>query len=52
MVSEVREHSRKPDETYARIEELFDGPYLEIFARSRRDGWASIGNEVEKFGRQ
>ena len=52
MVSEIREHSRKPDETYARIEALFDGPYLEIFARSRRDGWASIGNEVEKFGRQ
>ena len=52
MVSEVREHSRKPDETYARIEELFDGPYLEIFARTHRSGWAAIGNEVGKFGRQ
>ena len=52
LVSKVREHSRKPDEVYERIEELFDGPYLEIFARQRRDGWFAIGNEVDRFGRQ
>lgn len=52
MVSPLREHSRKPDEIYDRIEELFDGPYLEIFARTRRSGWAALGNEVDKFGRQ
>jgi len=49
IVAPRREHSRKPDETYARIEALCDGPYLELFARSRREGWSSWGNEVGKF---
>lgn len=44
-----REHSRKPDEIYERIEALVGGPYLEMFARQRRDGWDSWGNEVDKF---
>lgn len=45
-----REHSRKPDEQYSRIETLFDGPYLELFARQRRGGWSSWGNQTDKFG--
>ena len=45
----LREHSRKPDEIYGRIERLVDGPYIELFARQRRPGWDSWGNEVEKF---
>lgn len=45
-----RQHSRKPDEIYSRIERLVDGPYLEVFARQRRTGWDSWGNEVDKFG--
>jgi N6-adenosine-specific RNA methylase IME4 len=45
-----REHSRKPDEQYARIEALVAGPRLELFARSRRPGWDAWGNQVEKFG--
>ena len=49
IVSPVREHSRKPDEQYERIEEFCCGPYLELFARSRRPGWTSWGNEVGKF---
>jgi N6-adenosine-specific RNA methylase IME4 len=44
-----REHSRKPDEIYARVEELLDGPYLELFARSERPNWTCWGNEVGKF---
>ena len=44
-----REHSRKPDEIYSRIEALVDGPYLEMFARQRWPGWDSLGNEVGKF---
>lgn len=44
-----REHSRKPDETYDRIEALVDGPYLELFARQTREGWHCYGNEVTKF---
>jgi N6-adenosine-specific RNA methylase IME4 len=39
-------HSAKPDEQYDRIETLVGGPYLELFARSTREGWSSWGNEV------
>ena len=39
IVSPRREHSRKPDEAYDRIEALCDGPYLELFARFSRPGW-------------
>jgi hypothetical protein len=38
-----REHSRKPDEVYARIEALGEGPYLEVFARFSRPGWDRWG---------
>lgn len=41
-----REHSRKPDETHERIEQLLDGPYMELFARQRRLGWDSWGNQL------
>ncbi len=44
-----REHSRKPDEIYSRIEALVDGPYLEMFARQCRRGWTSMGDELDKF---
>ena len=44
-----REHSRKPDCVYERIEKLVEGPYLEIFARTQKQGWDSIGNESDKF---
>jgi N6-adenosine-specific RNA methylase IME4 len=47
-----REHSRKPDEIYDRIEALVDGPYLEMFARNRRPGWSSMGLEIDKFTTQ
>lgn len=45
--SRKREHSRKPDELYDIIESCSPGPYLELFARRRRNGWTSIGDEVE-----
>ena len=41
-----REHSRKPDELYDIIEACSPGPYLELFARHRRKGWAQWGNEA------
>lgn len=41
-----REHSRKPDEQYDLIESCSPGPYLELFARSVRDGWYAWGNEA------
>ncbi len=49
VISPRREHSRKPDEVYERIEALCEGPYLEIFARSARDGWHNFGIEADAF---
>jgi len=49
VVSERREHSRKPDEMYGYIENMLEGPYLEMFARNTRQGWDNFGNEVNKF---
>lgn len=45
----LREHSRKPDEQYKRIERLVEGPYLECFARQTWPGWSVWGNETDKF---
>lgn len=39
-------HSEKPDEFYELVEQLFRGPYLELFARRQREGWTCLGNEV------
>lgn len=48
IYSNVMQHSRKPDEQYAKIERLYpQGPYLEMFARRTRPGWHVWGNEVE-----
>ena len=41
------EHSRKPDSIYELIEWCCPKPYLELFARRKRDGWTSWGNELE-----
>ena len=32
-----------------RVERLYDGPYLELFARSRRDGWDGWGDQAGMF---
>ncbi len=48
IFSPVREHSRKPDDQYRKIEALYPNKrYLELFARRRRDGWDAFGNEVD-----
>jgi N6-adenosine-specific RNA methylase IME4 len=44
--SQKREHSRKPDELYPVIEACSPGPYLELFARYPKPGWAVWGNEA------
>lgn len=43
-----REHSRKPDEQYALVEACSPGPYLEMFARGERPGWAVWGNQADE----
>ncbi len=45
----IREHSRKPDAQYERIEALVGGPRLEMFARRSFPGWDAWGNEPTKF---
>lgn len=50
IVAPKREHSRKPDEQYPRLERLFgDVPRAELFCRNTRSGWDAWGNEVGKF---
>jgi N6-adenosine-specific RNA methylase IME4 len=49
IIEPRREHSRKPDCVYERIERLVAGPYVELFARTTRKGWSSWGNQVGKF---
>lgn len=39
-------HSSKPEAFYDLVESCSPGPYLEIFARGQRDGWASWGAEA------
>lgn len=49
IIEPRRQHSRKPDCCYDRIERLVAGPYLEMFARTTRPSWSSFGNQVDKF---
>jgi N6-adenosine-specific RNA methylase IME4 len=48
LSSRKREHSRKPDEQYPILEACSRGPYLELFARGEREGWASWGNQADE----
>ena len=38
------EHNAKPDEAYRLVESCSPGPYLEIFARGKREGWSCWGS--------
>jgi len=42
-----KRHSEKPEEFYSLIESISDEPRLELFARNKRKGWASWGNEID-----
>jgi len=48
IFTEVRgKHSKKPDCVYQWIEKAFpQAKKLEMYARTRRDGWAAWGNEI------
>ena len=46
----VQDHSHKPEEQYAIIERISEGPYLELFARrqpSSSADWSVWGNEID-----
>jgi len=40
-------HSKKPIQIYEMIESMYSGPYIELFARNKREDWKSWGNELE-----
>lgn len=44
--SRKREHSRKPDEMIQLIESCSPGPYLELFARGKRNNWDMWGDQA------
>jgi N6-adenosine-specific RNA methylase IME4 len=46
IMAPVGAHSEKPDEAYRRMERLFGGPRLELFARKPREGWHTWGDEL------
>lgn len=40
-------HSKKPEIVYGIIEKMYPGKkYVELFARNKREGWESYGNEL------
>lgn len=43
IISNRREHSRKPEEYYRRVEHYAVGPRLDMFAGAERPGWTSYG---------
>lgn len=47
LATRKREHSRKPDELYDIVESCSPGPYLELFARQRRERWDAWGDETD-----
>jgi N6-adenosine-specific RNA methylase IME4 len=49
IIAPRRAHSRKPDEQYGKVERLYPGPYLELFARQRWPNWASWGDQADLF---
>jgi len=49
IVSPIRAHSQKPNETRTRIKQLVGGNAIELFARNNIDGWDCWGNEVGKM---
>jgi len=44
--AQVTKHSKKPEIVYEMIEKMYTGPYIELFARTKREGWGSWGNEI------
>jgi N6-adenosine-specific RNA methylase IME4 len=49
FAADRQQHSVKPQMAYHIIEKASPGPRLELFARTHRDGWDVVGNQVEPF---
>ena len=46
MFNSTGKHSTKPDEFYKKVEIMSPEPYIDIFARRKREGWDVWGDEV------
>lgn len=49
LISRKEEHSKKPDAVYDLINRCSPGPFLELFARQKIEGWTQWGNELETY---
>jgi N6-adenosine-specific RNA methylase IME4 len=47
IVAPRGKHSEKPKIMYEVIEKVSHNPYIELFARDKRNGWDTWGDEVE-----
>ncbi|MCX6268508.1 MAG: MT-A70 family methyltransferase [Bacteroidetes bacterium] len=47
--TQKQENSRKPDELYELIERCSPAPFLEIFARGKRNGWDVFGDQADEY---
>jgi N6-adenosine-specific RNA methylase IME4 len=45
-------HSEKPQEFRQLIEQLYDGPRVELFAREKHPGWQSFGNDARLWAQE
>jgi N6-adenosine-specific RNA methylase IME4 len=41
------DHSAKPDKFYDIVEKINPGPYLDLFARTKRQGWTCWGDQIK-----
>ena len=46
ITEERTEHSKKPERFYEIIEDIYKGKKIELFARIKRKGWDSWGNQL------
>lgn len=46
FAARVGRHSEKPERFYRLVAQMYAGPYCELFARRRRDGWDSFGDQL------
>lgn len=47
VAPKTRIHSEKPGALYPAVEELLEGPYLELFARKVHPGWHALGFDID-----
>lgn len=50
IIANPTKHSKKPIEAYEKIERMYpDAKKIELFARAEREGWDSIGEEIDSL---